>query len=332
MPLRRTLNFATSNSPATLVLARTSGESQPFSLSRAVTLIGSREDVDIRLESRDVSRFHAVILHDGRSTWIRDLSSRKGTTLNGRSIREAELSTGDVICIAGHQLRFESSPLEPAPDAAGPGPLTLQMGNETRSFNGTTRVISVGRRAGNDIHVGGQKASSTHAVLCRMGDRWFLCDLKSRTGAFLNQARVSQAEIGAGDLIQLGETKMRVLAQATQGPKPLQKPRPTDAHPAPEQSNSKQSSVNPAASIDEMDPLVLDQLFGAGGASEAAEPQTQARKDAELNCEFGPLATSLLAPESEIAESTEPTGAGEHQPARPRNWLFGWRRESRGNG
>jgi hypothetical protein len=81
--------------------------------------VGRHPGNDLRLQEQAVSSFHAVIewLADG---WhVRDLGSRNGTTLNGRSIKgRVALQLGDVVRFArGSAWRVQvlaDSPVEPA--------------------------------------------------------------------------------------------------------------------------------------------------------------------------------------------------------------------------
>lgn len=64
---------------------------------RSETVIG-REDVDLNLEDREISRKHAVIRPTDDGFVIEDVGSLNGTFLNGGAVRSAtSLSHGDVI-------------------------------------------------------------------------------------------------------------------------------------------------------------------------------------------------------------------------------------------
>ncbi|MCR9202264.1 MAG: ATP-binding protein [Planctomycetaceae bacterium] len=76
--------------------------------------IGTR----IRIDDTEVSRQHAVIVHDGRAFRLRDLKSANGTFLNGDRISEAALRNGDSIRIGTTALRFQLSSSHGARDAS----------------------------------------------------------------------------------------------------------------------------------------------------------------------------------------------------------------------
>lgn len=60
--------------------------------------LGRAASVDLRISDPSVSRYHAAIVRRGPAEYIvRDLSSARGTRLNGRPIKEAVLNEGDAL-------------------------------------------------------------------------------------------------------------------------------------------------------------------------------------------------------------------------------------------
>src|SRR5688572_4341982 len=53
-------------------------------LHRPLILIGSRQRAHVHLVSNSVSRVHAAIINTDHGSYVRDLSSRTGTVVNGR--------------------------------------------------------------------------------------------------------------------------------------------------------------------------------------------------------------------------------------------------------
>ena len=67
-----------------------------------------RENVDVVVEDREVSRRHASIRRTDRGLELTDLGSTNGTFVNDRRIEEPTIVTdGDVIRIGGNKLRVE---------------------------------------------------------------------------------------------------------------------------------------------------------------------------------------------------------------------------------
>ena len=82
---------------AVLVMFRADGERRSFSVTRDMTVIGRREDCDLRIPLGDISRKHCRLVRDGDSLKIEDLGSSNGTYLNGQRVQEAQVSPGDSI-------------------------------------------------------------------------------------------------------------------------------------------------------------------------------------------------------------------------------------------
>lgn len=74
-------------------------------------IIGKQDNlVDYKLDRETVSRLHVRIDQAGEAYRIKDLNSTNGTFLRGRLLEnneEAELHTGDEVCIARYRYRFE---------------------------------------------------------------------------------------------------------------------------------------------------------------------------------------------------------------------------------
>ena len=83
---------------AVLVMFRSDGERRSFSITRDMTVIGRREDCDLRIPVGDVSRKHCRLVRDGDRLRLEDLGSSNGTFHNGRRVeKDVQLSPGDSI-------------------------------------------------------------------------------------------------------------------------------------------------------------------------------------------------------------------------------------------
>jgi len=104
---------------AVLVMFRADGERRSFSVTRDMTVIGRREDCDLRIPLGDVSRKHCRIVRDGDMLKIEDLGSSNGTYLNAHRVQEALLSPGDSIQV-GPVVFVLQVDGEPADDELNP--------------------------------------------------------------------------------------------------------------------------------------------------------------------------------------------------------------------
>ncbi|MCL6588443.1 MAG: FHA domain-containing protein [Firmicutes bacterium] len=80
-----------------------------------------------------------------------------------------------------------------------------------RQYIGITKVIKIGRALENHIQLRDSKVSRFHAVICQQGSMLTIRDLNSTNGTRVNDQVVhNQKKLFPGDLIQLGETVIRV--------------------------------------------------------------------------------------------------------------------------
>lgn len=80
-----------------LVMFRADGERRSFSIVRDMTVIGRREDCDLRIPLGEVSRKHCRLIKDGDVVRLEDLGSSNGTYHNGQRVQEAVLAPGDNV-------------------------------------------------------------------------------------------------------------------------------------------------------------------------------------------------------------------------------------------
>jgi pSer/pThr/pTyr-binding forkhead associated (FHA) protein len=72
-------------------------------------------------------------------------------------------------------------------------------------------ITTLGRDVNNAIVVDDQFASTQHAVLTFRGRTWYVEDLRSTNGTFVNGVRVDgPSPLGYGDELQLGQVRMRL--------------------------------------------------------------------------------------------------------------------------
>jgi pSer/pThr/pTyr-binding forkhead associated (FHA) protein len=80
-----------------LVMFRDGGDSRPFPIKKDVTVIGRREDCDLRIAVGDVSRKHCRLIVGSDTVEIEDLGSSNGTFVNGTKIHRSPVSPGDTV-------------------------------------------------------------------------------------------------------------------------------------------------------------------------------------------------------------------------------------------
>lgn len=108
------------------MLTRIDGDQHQRIVLRSRKTIGRDADNDISLKARFVSRRHAAVIPSHGSALVEDLRSTNGVIVNGRRVRCARLTHGDIITLGTANFRYtiEATAEDLAP--AAPGPIALR--------------------------------------------------------------------------------------------------------------------------------------------------------------------------------------------------------------
>jgi type II secretory pathway predicted ATPase ExeA len=83
-------------------------------------LVGRSDHNELRINSRFISRHHALFVRHGNSTFLMDLNSTNGTFVNSRRISNLMLKNEDIVLVGNHRIKFvdptatERTPLDDA--------------------------------------------------------------------------------------------------------------------------------------------------------------------------------------------------------------------------
>ena len=72
--------------------------------------------------------------------------------------------------------------------------------------------MTIGRRPDSDIFLDDVTVSRDHAMLVHRSDEWFLDDLGSLNGTYVNRQRIESQRLGDGDELQVGKYKLAYLS------------------------------------------------------------------------------------------------------------------------
>ena len=88
--------------------ARLKSKEETFDVGRNRAVIGRSPEADTVVPHDDVSRRHALIYREHGQTWIRDLGSANGTTVDGIAVGAdpKQIQQGSVVGIGGRRYRF----------------------------------------------------------------------------------------------------------------------------------------------------------------------------------------------------------------------------------
>jgi pSer/pThr/pTyr-binding forkhead associated (FHA) protein len=246
---------ATANGTVTaaLVVVR-SGDRHPLPARRIY--IGRDDACEVVVRGNSVSRRHASIAPVNGGFLLRD-ESANGTLVNGvRVVGTDLLGNGDVVRVQDEELRVELDASAPRRvvreeqttrlDLAHIAPgVTEERAREIASraptasleivrgpFSGACfqverAVCSIGRGEENDVRIRDDTVSLTHATLLRKRGAWFVVDLRSMNGTYVEGSRVSgERELCPGARLRLGAVELvfRAIDGGTRAP--AEPPRP----------------------------------------------------------------------------------------------------------
>jgi len=87
-------------------LVLTEGDAEVVHMLGRRTTIGRGPDNDLRIDTKFISRHHAVIVVAPAQTLLEDLRSTNGIMVNGRRVTRAVLRDGDVVHIGKTRFRY----------------------------------------------------------------------------------------------------------------------------------------------------------------------------------------------------------------------------------
>src|SRR5207302_4902954 len=91
----------------------------PVEVVKDLTLVGRKEECDLRLDHKSVSKMHCIIVKTDGLLLLRDLGSTNGTRVNGQRVRRAALLPNDQIAFASFRFRVYLGPdVAPADSAS----------------------------------------------------------------------------------------------------------------------------------------------------------------------------------------------------------------------
>lgn len=93
---------------------------QEFDLRDSKTLIGRSEICDACINSRFISKHHALLIRRDDTMWLVDLNSTNGTFVNSRRIESTVLHHDDIISLGNHGIKLVAPAYRPPAGAQAP--------------------------------------------------------------------------------------------------------------------------------------------------------------------------------------------------------------------
>lgn len=107
-----------------LVMFRSDGQRRSFSIHKDVTVLGRREDCDVRIPLGEISRKHCRLVRDEAEGVVRveDMGSSNGTFVNGQRVQQAALQPGDTLQVGPVAFVVQLDGAPPDDEIVPPGP------------------------------------------------------------------------------------------------------------------------------------------------------------------------------------------------------------------
>jgi pSer/pThr/pTyr-binding forkhead associated (FHA) protein len=96
-------------------------------LVKDLSIVGRKEDCDVRIDHKSISKQHCVLVKTDGTLFVRDLGSTNGTRVNGQRIRRAALLPNDQLSFAS--IRYKVHLGSGEPPVAGEHTVQMALGD-----------------------------------------------------------------------------------------------------------------------------------------------------------------------------------------------------------
>ena len=189
--------------PPTLMVTIAGQETRNYTLTKDRISLGRAEDNDIVVPSQIMSRHHASLERTANGYEIQiapgvvNKLTVQGTPISGRQA----LSHADVLRIDSELPGMMVSMTYLSPSQATTKINAVQFGDKEK--------LTFGRDPNNDVVLDNPRVSRFHTQVTRVGRRYYVTDLRSANGTFVNDQRVQgNIWLNPQDTIRIGPYKL----------------------------------------------------------------------------------------------------------------------------
>lgn len=216
--------------------------SAPFWIVEKRYTIGRAANNHLVIDDPSLSELHARLITEQDELILKDNNSPSGCFVNNQRVTEKLLLPGDVIRIGNVELEV-LAPQEGDPDSTGVEPNRWSLVADSSWLAGKEYPIPqgsavIGRGNQCDIMIAGTHLSRQHAQLTLQDNQLHIKDLGSANGTYLNDKRIDEGVVRAGDRLRLDVYSFRVIG-------PEEDPHKTRIRRAPAPSPSNTANTEP---------------------------------------------------------------------------------------
>lgn len=192
----------------------------PFWVMEKAFSIGQASKNHLTIDDASVSLQHARIINQGETFLLKDLGSEHGTYVNGQRITQRSIVCGDEITVGKVSLMV----VDPLDEHNGENYWSLiadsswLTGQEFPIIGQPDEMVTVGRSAQCDIVFPGTHLSRLHAEITINYSSLSIKDMGSANGTFVNDRKITTAQVYAGDRIRMDVYSFRVFGPGIQLP------------------------------------------------------------------------------------------------------------------
>jgi pSer/pThr/pTyr-binding forkhead associated (FHA) protein len=81
----------------------------------------------------------------------------------------------------------------------------------------TNKTVTLGRSSKSDIPISDERVSRIHCRISFWQKRYYVRDLNSKNGTYVNHKKIDVIRLNTGDQIQVGNTKINVTSNSVKG-------------------------------------------------------------------------------------------------------------------
>lgn len=203
-----------------------------YPLGAAVFTAGSSPDNYLRIPDDRVARRHIRISRQGDTFVLEALSAERPTFLNHRRVPPGDrhgLRSGDRIRLSSLPFSF----VDHLSSSAASRLVVLGGVHRGKRFRLRGSRARVGRAVENHVQFPDGFVSRRHCLLMRRSDGWWIRDLDSTNGTWIDRVPVrGDRRLEAGDEVRVGCSLFRI--QEESGPSPIRQLAAAAARHAPE--------------------------------------------------------------------------------------------------
>lgn len=172
-----------------------------------ILTVGRSPQNDIVIDNKKVSSSHArfKILND--EIILEDVGSTNGTYVNGEKIASQKVTANDIIIFSKNHT-FDWKQLEEL--LKTDQPVKSERAERVHTKIKEKEVINIGRGSDNDIVINNIKVSRKHAKLEKSSGEWYIEDLGSSNGTFINGEKIRRARITPKDVLTMGGIPLNI--------------------------------------------------------------------------------------------------------------------------